>query len=139
MVAAVFGCTALYGRALERFDDRDALADAMIDGALLPTDEAAAYLRIRTADFAHLVRAGWIEAYDRVRSRRQSRRSAGWGRAVSPRRPRRARRAPRPRLERRARHPERSPLTSAGSSCSTSHRRARSQLPICSEPAYSSR
>lgn len=46
----------------------------MIDGALLATDEAAAYLRIRTADFAHLVRVGWIEAYDRVRSRWQSRR-----------------------------------------------------------------
>jgi len=49
------------GRALEVFDDRAALEAAIVDGEMHTAGKAARYLRIRRADFDHLVRAGLIE------------------------------------------------------------------------------
>lgn len=75
-VAGHYKDSPLYdGRALETFDDQDALVTAMIDGAMLTGDEAADYLRIRRVDIDHLVRAGWLEVYHWSRSSWQSRRS----------------------------------------------------------------
>lgn len=63
------------GRALERFDDRDALQRAIRDGRLLNRDEATAHLRIRRSDFDHLVRGNWLEPVTWVRSGWQRRRA----------------------------------------------------------------
>ncbi len=63
------------GRALERFDDRDALERAMRDGRLLNRDEATAHLGIRRSDFDHLVRGNWLEPVTWVRSGWQRRRA----------------------------------------------------------------
>jgi hypothetical protein len=52
------------GRAVELFTDVAAAADATWAGHLRTTDESAAYLRVRRADLAHLVRAGMLRPAD---------------------------------------------------------------------------
>ena len=63
------------GRALERFDDRDALLRAIRDGRLLNRDEATTHLGIRRSDFDHLVRSNWLEPVTWVHSSWQRRRA----------------------------------------------------------------
>ncbi|WP_199570521.1 hypothetical protein [Streptomyces murinus] len=63
------------GRALERFDDREALDAAAHAGQLYSKNAAAAYLRIRPADLDHLLRAGLLEEKHRVRSWNQPKRA----------------------------------------------------------------
>ncbi|MET8704295.1 hypothetical protein ABZW10_36400 [Kitasatospora sp. NPDC004723] len=66
---------ALYcGRALETFADRAVLERAVESGRLYTRVQAAGYLRVREADFAHLVRSGWVEPVTWVRSGWQRRR-----------------------------------------------------------------
>ncbi|MEC3994981.1 hypothetical protein VSR01_16170 [Actinacidiphila sp. DG2A-62] len=66
---------ALYdGRALEAFDDREAL-DAAAHAGQLYSKNAAAYLRIRPADLDHLLRAGLLEEKHRVRAWNQPKRA----------------------------------------------------------------
>ncbi len=62
------------GRALEAFDDRDGLQQAIRNGRLLNRDEVAAHLRVRRADVEHLIRAHWLEPVTWVRSGWQRRR-----------------------------------------------------------------
>jgi hypothetical protein len=62
------------GRALELFDDRDAINHAIINGRLLNRAEVVDYLRVRRSDVEHLVRAGWLEPITWVRSGWQRRR-----------------------------------------------------------------
>lgn len=50
------------GQAVEALTDTAAVAEANRAGELRTTDECAAYLRVRRADFNHLVRAGLITA-----------------------------------------------------------------------------
>lgn len=64
------------GRALERFEDRELLERARVDGRLHQRSGAAVVLGIRDSDFDHLVRARWVEPVTYVRSYYQSRRSA---------------------------------------------------------------
>lgn len=64
------------GRALEAFDDRDALQRAITAGRLLARDDAARYPRVRRADVEHLVRAHWLEPVTWVQSGWQRRREA---------------------------------------------------------------
>jgi hypothetical protein len=62
------------GRAVERFTDRAALADAIVAGRSVAAADAAAHLRIRRADFDHLVRAGLVTPARWVHSAWQRRR-----------------------------------------------------------------
>jgi len=62
------------GRAVERFTDRAALADAIVAGRSVTTADAVAHLRIRRADFDHLVRAGLLVPTRWVHSAWQRRR-----------------------------------------------------------------
>ncbi|MFI5712945.1 hypothetical protein [Kribbella sp. NPDC051620] len=65
------------GGEVERFADRVVLAEAIEAGRCVTADEAAVYLRIRRADFDHLVRAGRVTAARWVYgSYRRSRRAA---------------------------------------------------------------
>jgi hypothetical protein len=67
---------ALYGgRALEAFDDREALDAAAHAGQLYTKNAAAAYLRIRPSDLEHLLRAGLLEEKHRVRAWNQPKRA----------------------------------------------------------------
>lgn len=64
------------GRALDALDvvaDRQLVVDAVTVGQLYTADQAAARMRIRRADFDHLVRAGWLEEVTHVRSSWQRR------------------------------------------------------------------
>lgn len=62
------------GRALELFEDRDAVHQAITNGRLLNRAEVVEYLRVRRSDVEHLVRAGWLEPITWVRSGWQRRR-----------------------------------------------------------------
>ncbi|SFD74522.1 hypothetical protein [Streptomyces aidingensis] len=64
------------GQALAAFTDRDALERACDVGRLLTRDQAAAHLRIRTCDIAHLVRSGRLTPATYVCSSQQPR---SWG------------------------------------------------------------
>ena len=61
------------GRALEQFNDRDALQRAITDGRLLSREGVRDYLRVRRVDVEHLVRAHWLEPVAWVHSRWQRR------------------------------------------------------------------
>lgn len=63
------------GRALEKFTSGRALNQAVYNGRLLTAKQAAAHLKIRPADFAHLARAGWIEPVRYAHGPYQCRRS----------------------------------------------------------------
>ncbi|MGH3647624.1 MAG: hypothetical protein ACRDTM_10695 [Micromonosporaceae bacterium] len=62
------------GRALERFNDVEALHRAMCSGRLLTLADAAGYLRIRPSDFKHLHAARWVAPVLRVHGPYQRRR-----------------------------------------------------------------
>lgn len=65
------------GGAVERFADRAVLEEAIAAGRCVTAGEAAAYLRVRRADFDHLVRSGRVAAVRRVYgSYRRARRAA---------------------------------------------------------------
>jgi hypothetical protein len=66
----------LDGRAIEQFSDRAALDAAAAAGRCVTAHDAAAQLRIRRADFDHLIRAGRVKPARWVRSGYQRRRDA---------------------------------------------------------------
>lgn len=72
-IVGEFHGRALYsGRALEAFNDLEAIEQALIDGQLHTTDAAVSFLRIRRSDFGWLLKYGWLTASHWAHSRHQS-------------------------------------------------------------------
>lgn len=66
VVAEYEGNMVFDGRALEAFNDLNALTEAGRVGRTVMSDDAAEYLRVRRPDFDHLVRAGRLVPVRRV-------------------------------------------------------------------------